>query len=144
MAKKEIAIGLLIASVILLSVYGADAMVASSSQSIPKRGFLPLDEATRGGALGGGAVAMSIIAFAIAYRIPSSAISILLYINGGLIIAGMVALIGQGALSGPNSSSAYSTVGSTLALGAILVGLGIWKAVINKRKIEQSTQTQKK
>jgi hypothetical protein len=68
----------------------------------------------------------------------------LLYINGGLIIAGMVALIGQGALSGPNSSSVYSTVGSTLALGAILVGLGIWKAVINKRKIEQSTQTQKK
>ena len=130
MAKK-IAISLLIASLILLIIYGADVAVASSSQE--RQGFLPFDEAIRGGVFGGGAVAMSIIAFVIARKEYAPPVSVLLFVNGGLIIAGMVALIAEGALSSEDSSSAVRTIGSTLAMGAILIGLGAWKLATDKK-----------
>ncbi len=136
MAKVKIAIGLLIASLVLLIIYGADAAVAGQSAPPPDgstpKGFLPVNEAVRGGAFGGGAVVMSIIAFVIARKERSSAISILLFINGGLIIAGMIALIGQGALNSGRPGAA-STVGSTIGLGAVLIGLGVWKTILDKR-----------
>ena len=130
MAKK-IAISLLIASLILLIIYGADVAVASSSQE--RQGFLPFNEAVRGGVIGGGAVAMSIIAFVIARKEYAPPISVLLFVNGGLIIAGMVALIAQGALSSEDLSSAARTIGSTMAMGAILIGLGAWKHATDKK-----------
>jgi subtilisin family serine protease len=84
--------------------------------------------------LGGGAVIMSVMGFIIGRKDPSSALSALLFINGGLIIAGLIALIGQGALASNNSSSAArTTIGSTLGLGAILLGLGIWKVMLDKK-----------
>jgi hypothetical protein len=128
---KKIAISLLIASLILLIIYGADVAVASSSQD--RQGFLPFNEAIRGGVIGGGAVAMSIIAFVIARKEYAPSISVLLFVNGGLIIAGMVALIAGGALSSEDSSSAARTIGSTMAMGAILIGLGAWKLATDKK-----------
>ncbi|AIC14686.1 hypothetical protein [Nitrososphaera viennensis] len=131
MAKVKIAIGLLVASLVLLVIYGADAAVASSSPD--RRGFLPFDESVRGSGFGGGAVIMSIIAFVIARKEPSRAVMALLFVNGGLIIAGMLALIAQGALASENSSGAMRTIGSTIGMGAILVGLGAWKAAGDRR-----------
>jgi hypothetical protein len=132
MARK-IATGLLIASLILLIIYGADVAVASSSPD--RKGFIPLDEAIRGGAFGGGAVAMSIISFVIARKEYAPIISMLLFVNGGLIIAGMIALIGQGALASEDASIAMRTIGPTMAMGGILIGLGAWKVVTDKRVI---------
>lgn len=130
---KGIATGLLIASLILLIIYGADAAVAASS---PDRvGFLPLSEAVRGGALGGGAVVMSIIGFVIARKEYAPIVSALLYVNGGLIIAGMIALIAQGVLASEDSSGAIRTIGSTIAMGAVLIGLGAWKMAIDRKTI---------
>lgn len=130
---KGIATGLLIASLILLIIYGADAAVAASS---PDRvGFLPLSEAVRGGALGGGAVVMSIIGFVIARKEYAPIVSAFLYVNGGLIIAGMIALIAQGALASEDSSGAIRTIGSTIAMGAVLIGLGAWKTAIDRKTI---------
>ncbi|AIF83873.1 hypothetical protein NTE_01812 [Candidatus Nitrososphaera evergladensis SR1] len=131
MAKVKIAIGLLVASLVLLVIYGADAAVAGSSPN--HRGFLPFDESVRGSGFGGGAVIMSIIAFVIARKEPSKAVMALLFVNGGLIIAGMLALIAQGALASENSSGAMRTIGSTIGMGAILVGLGVWKAASDRR-----------
>jgi hypothetical protein len=133
---KGIALGLLIASLVLLIIYGADAAVASGSED--RRGFLPFDESVRGGAFGGGAVVMSIIAFVIARKEYAPAVSALLFINGGLIIAGMIALIAQGALASEDSSGAMRTIGSTIAMGAILIGLGVWK-VARDRKVVAAT-----
>jgi hypothetical protein len=133
---KGIALGLLIASLVLLIVYGADAAVASGSED--RRGFLPFDESVRGGAFGGGAVVMSIIAFVIARKEYAPAVSALLFVNGGLIIAGMIALIAQGALGSEDSSAAMRTIGSTIAMGAILIGLGVWK-VATDRKVVAAT-----
>ncbi|MGI0029317.1 MAG: hypothetical protein ACREAQ_06360 [Nitrososphaera sp.] len=136
---KGIAIGLLIASLVLLVIYGADVMVASSgsaqNDSDERRGFLPLSESVRGGAFGGGAVVMSIIGFFIARKEYAPAVSALLFVNGGLIIAGMLGLIAQGALASEDSSAAMRTIGSTIALGAVLVGLGAWKTAIDRKVV---------
>lgn len=128
---KGIATGLLVASLVLLIIYGADAAVAALSPD--KRGFLPLDEAVRGGGFGGGAVAMSIIGFVIARKNDSPLVSVLLFMNGGLIIAGMLAIIAVGTLASEDMSGSMSTIGSTIALGAILVGLGVWKVTIDRK-----------
>ena len=133
---KNVAVGLLLASLALLVIYGADVMVASSSDAGEfgeRRGFLPFNESIRGSAFGGGAVIMSIIGFVIARKERASAVSALLFVNGGLIIAGMLALIAQGALASEDSSGALRTIGSTIGMGAILVGLGAWKVVIDRK-----------
>jgi hypothetical protein len=132
---KQIAIALLVASLALLIIYGADVMIASQSNSAERMGFLPFNESVRGGVFGGGAVVMSIIAFVIARKEYAPAVSVLLFVNGGLIIAGMVALIGQGALNSADPSGATRTIGSTIGMGAILVGLGAWKAIRDKKTI---------
>ena len=128
---RRIASGLLIASLILLIVYGADVAVAASSPD--REGFLPFDEGVRGGAFGGGAVVMSIIAFVIARKEYAPIVSALLFVNGGLIIAGMIALVAQGALASEDSSSTLRTIGSTIVMGGILVGLGAWKLVTDRK-----------
>jgi hypothetical protein len=133
---RRIASGLLIASLILLIVYGADVAVAASSPD--REGFLPFDEAVRGGAFGGGAVVMSIVAFVIARKEYAPTVSALLFVNGGLIIAGMIALIAQGALASQDSSGTLRTIGSTLAMGGILVGLGAWKLVADRKVLDTS------
>jgi hypothetical protein len=134
--SRRIATGLLIASLILLIVYGADVAVAASSPD--REGFLPFDEAVRGGAFGGGAVVMSIIAFVIARKEYAPTVSALLFVNGGLIIAGMIALVAQGALASQDSSGTLRTIGSTIAMGGILVGLGAWKIVADRKVIATS------
>jgi hypothetical protein len=133
---RRIATGLLIASLILLIVYGADVAVAASSPD--REGFLPFDEAVRGGAFGGGAVVMSIVAFVIARKEYAPTVSALLFVNGGLIIAGMIALIAQGALASQDSSGTLRTIGSTIAMGGILVGLGAWKLVADRKVLDTS------
>jgi hypothetical protein len=126
--KTTIAITLLGISLILLVLYGIDVAVIFSSDSgqttEDSRGFLPLDERTRGTAFGGSAVIMSIIAFVIARKERSNIISILLFVNGGLIIVGILAVSG---------GLGATSLASTIAMGIILVGLGIWKVLIDRR-----------
>jgi len=133
---RRIATGLLIASLILLIVYGADVAVAAASPD--GEGFLPFDEAVRGGAFGGGSVVMSIIAFVIARKEYAPVVSALLFVNGGLIVAGMIALIAQGALASEESSNTLRTIGSTTAMGGILIGLGAWKVVTDRKLLATS------
>ena len=128
---RRIATGLLIASLILLIVYGADVAVAAASPD--GEGFLPFDEAVRGGAFGGGSVVMSIIAFVIARKEYAPIVSALLFVNGGLIVAGMIALIAQGALASEDPSNTLRTIGPTTAMGGILIGLGAWKVVTDRK-----------
>lgn len=128
---RRIATGLLIASLMLLIVYGADVAVAAASPD--GEGFLPFDEAVRGGAFGGGSVVMSIIAFVIARKEYAPIVSALLFVNGGLIVAGMIALIAQGALASEDSSNTLRTIGPTTAMGGILIGLGAWKVVTDRK-----------
>jgi hypothetical protein len=128
---RRVATGLLVASLILLIIYGADVAVASSSQQ--GQGFLPFDEAIRGGAFGGGAVIMSIIAFAIARKDHAPIVSNLLFVNGGLIIAGMIALVAQGSVASESMSDTLRAIGPTIAMGALLIGIGAWKVLTDRK-----------
>jgi hypothetical protein len=126
--RTTIAIALLGVSLILLILYGIDVAIIFSTDSgqttEDSRGFLPLDERTRGTVFGGSAVIMSIIAFVIARKERSSIISILLFVNGGLIIVGILAVSGE---------LGITSLVSTIAMGIILVGLGVWKVFIDRR-----------
>jgi hypothetical protein len=126
--RTTIAIALLGVSLILLILYGIDVAIIFSTDSgqttEDSRGFLPLDERTRGTVFGGSAVIMSIIAFVIARKERSSIVSILLFVNGGLIIVGILAVSGE---------LGITSLVSTIAMGIILVGLGVWKVFIDMR-----------
>lgn len=128
MKALKIAIALLGVSLLLLVLYGIDVAIIFSSDpdqtTEGSRGFLPLDERTRGTAFGGSAVIMSIIAFVIARKERSNIVSILLFVNGGLIIVGILAVSG---------GLGTTSLASTIAMGIILVGLGIWKVLIDRR-----------
>ena len=126
--KTKISIILLFISLALLIIYGVDVMFAQSTSPDGKSGFLQMDHAIRGGVFGGGAVILSIIAFAISLTERSTLVALLLFINGGLIIAGMVGLATQDAAS--ESSTLYGTTG----LGVLLVALGVVKVFITRKK----------
>lgn len=126
--KTKISIILLFISLALLIIYGADVMFAQSTSSDGKSGFLQMDHAIRGVVFGAGAVILSIIAFAISLKERSALVALLLFVNGGLIIAGMVGLATQDAAS--DSSTLYGTTG----LGVLLVALGVVKVFITRKK----------
>jgi hypothetical protein len=141
MIKVKVATGLLVASLILLIIYGADVALSSSGVGSPSHsGFLPINKAARGGVFGGGAVIMSIIAFVITLGEPSQVIAMLLIINGGIIIAGMIILIAEG--SG-TTRNATITIGFTIGTGIVLVGLGVAKVRLDRAVIERKQYTQK-
>jgi len=118
---KGIATGLLVASLVLLIIYGVDAAAATSSAD--GLGFIPLDASVRGIGFGGSAVVMSIIGFVIARKDYAPAISILLFVNGALIIVGILVFV----------SGSIVSAASTIAMGAILIGLGAWKVTIDRK-----------
>ena len=134
----KIAIILLLISLGLLIIYGIDVMVASQSETDAitgggGQGFLPLNEAVRGSIFGGGAVALSIIGFALGRKERNKTIPILLFINGGLIILGLLLIMAMSNFE--IDQNTIRTIGSTMLLGGILIGLGIAKIVIDKKKL---------
>ena len=134
----KIAIILLLISLGLLIIYGIDVMVASQSEKDAVtgeggQGFLPLNEAVRGSIFGVGAVALSIIGFALGRKEPSKVIPILLFINGGLIILGLLIVMAMANFQVDQKT--MRTIGSTMLTGGILIGLGIAKIVIDKKKL---------
>jgi hypothetical protein len=136
----KIALILLLISLGLLIIYGIDVMVASQSETDAitgggggGQGFLPLNEAVRGSIFGGGAVALSIIGFALGRKEPNKTIPILLFINGGLIILGLLLIMAMSNFE--IDQNTIRTIGSTMLLGGILIGLGIAKIVIDKKKL---------
>ena len=137
MNKVSISIALLIASLILLIIYGADVLIASVSS---EEGFLPFGEQVRGIIFGAIPVRMSIVAFIIARKVTSKAVSILLFVNGGLIIVGIVVTMIQ---TGPSADTGgmQRTVGFTAALGILLIALGAWKAFQDQRAHRNQTQS---
>ena len=137
MNNASISITLLVASLILLIIYGADVATASvtSQSGVRGTGFLPFDEEVRGIIFGASPVIMSIIAFIIARRVTSTAVSILLFVNGGLIIAGILVTMIQAGISSEDTGGMQRTVGFTVALGLLLVALGVWKTILDKRAV---------
>ena len=129
----KIAIMLLLIALGLEITYGMDIIITSQSQIDSERGFLPLNEDLRGIIFGGGAVALSVIGFIVGRKEPNKAIPILLFINGGLIILGMIIVISMPTLE--TKQDFIRTIGTTMIFGGIVIGLGIAKIIIDKKKL---------
>jgi hypothetical protein len=140
--KVVISIVLLSISLIFLVIYGADVLTASinSPSGLRGKGFLPFEEEIRGGVFGGGAVIMSIIGFIIGRKEPSKTISSLLFINGGLIIIGIIITIAQ-ANASENIGGMERTVSFTILLGAVLIGLGVVKTMHDKKIVSSKKES---
>ena len=80
---------------------------------------------------------MSIIAFIIGRKVPSLIVSRLLLINGGLIIAGIIATVVQANLSAEEMANMGRTAGSSVLFGLVLIGLGIWKMVLDRKVVSK-------
>ena len=114
--KARIALGLVILSLFLLLVYGADE---SAKQGDEEGGFLHLDAMVRGIGFGGTAVALSTVAFFISIKERTTLVSILLLFNGVLIIIG-----------GVMATMASISTGSSGTGGYGVLGMGIWILVL--------------
>lgn len=128
-----IALGLLSASLLLLILYGIDVAVMFSSAAYNEtlrdiRGILPLNPVMRGIVFGGGAVGMSVAAFVVAKKEPSMLVPLLLFVNGGLIIVGILTF----------ASGSIISVITTTMLGATLIGLGVWKFYLDRKTLSQT------
>jgi len=142
MHKATISIALLGVSLILLIIYGADVLSASiaSPEGVSGKGFLPFEEQVRGIFFGGGAVIISIIAFIVGRKVSAKPIPILLFTNGGLIIVGIIVTIFQANLSSEEMGGMGRTIGFTVLLGLLLIGLGIWKIISDRKVISKQQQ----
>ena len=80
---------------------------------------------------GAAAVAMSIVAFVVSRKVPSKTISILLFVNGGIIIIGEIIAILQAKFSSEDIGGRERNI----ILGLLLTGLGIWKTIFNRKVI---------
>ncbi len=110
-------------SIILLVIYGADALVGGGGAG---DGFLPFDAMTRGIGLGFPPIILSFIAFFISKKPPFKGIGILLIITGVLIIlGGIVAVLGSS--ESENTARMAGEGGGLVAIGAIIVALGAIK-----------------
>jgi len=118
----RVAQGLIIASLVLLIIYGADAAV---EQGKGEGGFLPMDAMARGIGFGGSAVALSTAAFFVAMREKSTLVSVLLLVNGVLIITGGAVAVIASTAAGSSPAGGYSVVG----MGIWIIALGIMKGI---------------
>lgn len=112
-------------SVALLVIYGSDAAVGGGTGE----GFLPFDHKVRGIGLGIPSVALPIIAYVISKKEPSKTLGILIIISGLLTVIGSVAFLAmQGSVStGEVEKSRMSEFAPVIAIGLVIVGLGILK-----------------
>ncbi len=110
-------------SIILLVIYGADALVGGGGAG---DGFLPFDAMTRGIGLGFPPIILSFIAFFMSKKPPFKSLGIMLIITGILIIIGGVMSI-FGSIESENAARMVGEGGSLIAIGAIIVALGAIK-----------------
>ncbi len=107
-------------SIILLIIYGADAIVGGGGAG---DGFLPLDAMTRGIGLGMPPIILSFIAFFISKKPPFKGLGIMLIVTGILIIIGGAIFV-VGAAEAENLARMAGEGGGLIAIGIIIAVLG--------------------
>ncbi len=107
-------------SIILLIIYGADAIVGGGGAG---DGFLPLDAMTRGIGLGMPPIILSFVAFFISKKPPFKVLGIMLIVTGALIIIGGAIFV-VGAAETENLARMAGEGGGLIAIGVIIAALG--------------------
>jgi len=118
-------------SIILLVIYGMDAIVGGGGAG---DGFLPFDAMTRGIGLGFPPIILSFVAFFIAKKPPFKSLGILLIITGILIIFGGVIFLSS-SIESENTARMIGEGGGLSAIGAIIVVLGAIKIKKSEPKV---------
>jgi len=122
--KRKISEIIVIAGMILLLIYIADAAVGQGEV-----GFLPMTEKERGMIFGTSSIILFFAAFGIGFREKSPTLTILLIAGGALIGTSVLAAsaMAQGGLATISGSFV-----SVIILGYIIMGLGILRSVQRK------------
>jgi len=107
-------------SIILLIIYGADAIVGGGGAG---DGFLPLDAMTRGIGLGMPPIILSFVAFFISKKPPFKGLGIMLIVTGILIIIGGAIFV-VGAAEAENLARMAGEGGGLIIIGVIIAILG--------------------
>jgi hypothetical protein len=107
-------------SIVLLIIYGADAIVGGGGAG---DGFLPLDAMTRGVGLGMPPIILSFVAFFISKKPPFKVLGIMLIVTGVLIIIGGAIFL-VGASEAENLARMAGEGGGLIVIGLIIVILG--------------------
>ncbi|MEM3065104.1 MAG: hypothetical protein QW177_07015 [Candidatus Nitrosotenuis sp.] len=117
-------------SIVLLLIYGADAI-----WSIGKpHGFLPLDVRTRGVVLGFPSVILPAIAYAITRGLPSRTLGVMIAIAGVLMFSGSAAFL---TLQDPSQMTDSNQLRSAVSSLAVIIA-GIIISVLGALKIRKS------
>ncbi len=118
-------------SIILLVIYGVDVLVGGGGAG---DGFLPFDAMTRGIGFGFPPIILSFIAFFISKKPPFKGLGIMLIITGVLIIiGGAISISSMG--DSENAARMAGEGGSLIAIGAIIIGLGVIKLKKSQTKV---------
>ena len=129
----KIAMGISIISIILLTIYGIDVVVAGPvSSSEGKTGFLQMDDKVRGSIFGIIPSVMLIASFFITRNEASKKLGILLIIGGAMIIVGTGVIL---AMSGSQAPASMRDFGPVLGIGIIIAFLGGLKIKRSKNVI---------
>ncbi len=107
-------------SIVLLVIYGADAMVCGGGDG---DGLLPLYGMTRGIGLGMPPIILSFVAFFISKKPPFKVLGIMLIVTGLLIIIGGAMFV-VGASETENLARMAGEGGGLIAIGIIITILG--------------------
>lgn len=118
-------------SIILLVIYGIDVLVGGGGAG---EGFLPFDAMTRGIGFGFPPIILSFVAFFISKNPPFKGLGIMLIITGILIIIGGLISISSSGES-ENTARMAGEGGSLIAIGAIIIGLGVIKIKKSQTKV---------
>ena len=110
-------------SIVLLVIYGADAIIGGGGAG---EGFLPFDAMTRGIGLGTPPIILSIAAFFISRKEPSKGLGTMIIITGLLIIIGGAVFLLSGTES-ENMARSAGEGGGLTAICAFIIALGAIK-----------------
>jgi len=118
-------------SIVLLVIYGIDVLVGGGGAG---EGFLPFDAMTRGIGFGFPPIILSFVAFFISKNPPFKGLGIMLIITGILIIIGGLISVSSSGES-ENTARMAGEGGSLIAIGAIIIGLGVIKIKKSQTKV---------
>jgi drug/metabolite transporter (DMT)-like permease len=112
-------------SIILLSIYGIDAIITmNENQDSKNTALLHMDTKTRGVIFGLVPAIMLVISFFITRKEPSKILGILIIIGGALMVIGVGIIL---ALPNNIPSAAKGEFGGVVAIGIAIVALGVIK-----------------
>jgi len=122
--KKKVSEIIVIAGMILLLIYIADASVGQGEV-----GFLPMTEKERGMIFGTSSLLLFFAAFGIGFREKSPTITILLIAGGALI---GTSVLGASAMAEGGLATISGSFVGVIILGYIIMGLGILRSIQRK------------